>query len=113
MTHVEFLFHNNLVIGYNVKGHAQYNVKGPDILCSSISTASQMTLNGIIDWIGLELEEVLKGYDEVVGLLSMEVPKPFYENATVQQLFKSFMLFMEQLEIQYSEYVKIERRQKE
>ena len=55
MTQIELLYDGNLVIGFNMEGHAQYNVNGPDILCSSLSTSSQMTLNGILDWTGLSI----------------------------------------------------------
>ena len=112
MTQIELLYDGNLVIGFNMEGHAQYNVNGPDILCSSLSTSSQMTLNGILDWTGLSIEEVVKEYNTAKGILNIEVPKPFYENVTVQQLFKSFIMFIEQLERQYTENIKIERRQK-
>lgn len=113
MTQIELLYDGNLVIGFNMEGHAQYNVNGPDILCSSLSTSSQMTLNGILDWTGLSIEEVVKEYNTVKGILNIEVPKPFYENVTVQQLFKMFTMFIEQLEHQYIDNIKVERRQKE
>lgn len=113
MTHVTFLYDGNLVIGYRLKGHARFNVNGPDIVCSALSSTSQMILNGIIDWTGLSLDDVLKDFNEKEGILEVELEKPFYENVTIQHLFKTLMLFIEQLEIQYDEYITIERRQKE
>lgn len=113
MTHVEILYDNNLAIGFKMSGHAGYNTKGPDILCASLSTASQMTVNGILDWVGLDIEEVVKESDPKEGILNVELSDEFYESITVQQLFKSFEMFIEQLSIQYNEYVKLERRQKD
>ena len=60
MTQVEMIYDNNIIIGFRMEGHAGFNTKGPDILCASLSTASQMTINGVLDWTGLSLEDVIK-----------------------------------------------------
>ena len=64
MTHVEMIYDDNLIIGFRMEGHAGYNTEGPDILCASLSTASQMTINGILNWTGLSLEDVVLEEDK-------------------------------------------------
>ena len=111
MTHVEMIYDNNIIIGFRMKGHAGYNTEGPDILCASLSTASQMTINGILDWIGVDVDEAVKEENQVDGILHFEVGSS-YTSATTNQLFKSFEMYIEQLEEQYGKYVKLERRQR-
>lgn len=110
MTHVEFLYDNNIIIGYELKGHAGFNLNGPDIVCASLSATSQMTLNGILDWTGLDDDEVVQEVNEVYGVLRVLLPRPHHNNITVQQLLKSFELFITQLSEQYPKNVKVRRR---
>lgn len=107
MTNVTFLYDNNIVNGLHISGHACFNLKGPDIVCAALSAASFMTVNGILDWTGLNADDVIKIHDDKTGTLLFEVPYPFYENVTVQQLFKSFELFVTDLEEEYPENVKV------
>ena len=109
MTRIKFIYDNNIIIGFNMKGHAEFNLDGPDILCASLSTASQMTINGIIDWTGLDEHDVVIHEDEALGELEVMIPRPHHNSITVQQLLKSFVLFVEQLEEQYCKNIKIER----
>ena len=109
MTHVEMLCEGNLFIGFKMKGHAGFNLKGPDILCSSLSTASIMTINGVIDWTGADIDEVLHT-EERDAIVDFQIPYPL-TSPTTQQLFKSFEMFISQLVEQYGGFVKLERRQ--
>ena len=111
MTHVEMIYDNNIIIGFRMEGHAGFNTKGPDILCASLSTASQMTINGVLDWTGLSFEDIVKESDERKAILYVCMPSR-YESITVQQILRSFEMFVEQLEEQYDDYVSLERRQK-
>lgn len=127
MTHVEMIYDNNIIIGFRMKGHAGYNTKGPDILCASLSTASQMTINGVLDCTGLDtfddgecIDEFVRENDPRRAKLWAELEKDFVDElkgtvmlAQIQQLFKSFELYVGQLAEQYSKNVKLERRQKD
>lgn len=109
MTRIEFIYDDNIILGFKMEGHARFNTEGPDILCASLSTASQMTINGILDWTGLSCDNIIKKEDPVKALLHIEVPDRLYFSNVVQQLFRSFKLYAKQLEEQYSEYVCLER----
>ena len=113
MTQVEMIYDNNIIIGFRMEGHAGFNTKGPDILCASLSTASQMTINGVLDWTGLSLDDVIKETDERKAILHVCMPSSLHVSTTAQQLFKSFEMYVEQLADQYNEYVTLERRQKD
>ena len=110
MTQIEMIYHNNIIIGFRMKGHAEFNLKGPDILCAALSTASQMTINGILDWTGLSIDDVIKEKNERKAILEFVIPDKF-SSITSQQMFKSFELYVEQLSEQYKEYVSLGRRE--
>lgn len=112
MTHVEMIYDNNLIIGFRMEGHAGYNTEGPDILCASLSTASQMTINGILNWTGLSLEDVVLEEDKKKAILHVFIPCNLHIPTVTQQLFMSFELYIEMLVEQYSEYITLERRQR-
>lgn len=112
MTRIELIYDSNIILGFRMEGHAGFNLKGPDILCASLSTASQMTVNGILDWTGLSLDDVLKEQNTTKAILHIEVPSELHVSNTVQQLFRSFEIYIEQLAEIYDENIKIERRQK-
>lgn len=110
MTHVEILYHGNIIYGFNMKGHAGYNTEGLDVVCASLSAASQMTVNGVMDWLGVPLEECLKENNPREAILNFEVPIELFNNMTIHQLFRSFELYVEMLSETFEDYVKIERR---
>lgn len=109
MTEIKFVYDNNVISGFEIKGHSGFNPGGPDILCASISATSQMTTNGILDWIGVDYEEVVKECSPRAGTLVVEVPNPFYLKLACQHLLKSFKMYVEGLAELYPDYVKVER----
>ena len=113
MTKITFIYDLNLIVGFRMEGHAGYNVDGPDIVCSALSATSQMVLNGILDWSGLEFDDVVKECNAKEGTFEIEVPDELGNGVVIQQLFKAFELYMDDLEEQYKENITIERRQKD
>lgn len=109
MTKVKVKIFKNLTIGLAFEGHAGFNPGGPDIVCAALSTASQMTINGILDWTGLSVEDIVKKCDEKLGVLEIEIPDGLNNHVVVQQLFKSFEMYVESLAEQYKDYVSLER----
>lgn len=110
MTRVEMIYDRNIVLGFRMEGHAEFNPGGPDILCAALSTAAQMTINGTLDWSGLSYSHILKEEDKAKGILHVEFADRLHGTSTVQQLFRSFELYVEQLASQYKDHVSIERR---
>ena len=113
MTQIEVIYDNNIIIGFKMEGHAGYNTKGPDILCASLSAASQMTINGVLDWTGLSLEDIVKKQEARQAILHVHIPSNLHVPTVVQQLLRSFEIFVEQLAEQYKENIKLERRQRD
>ena len=85
MTRIEMIYDNNIIIGFRMEGHAGFNLKGPDILCASLSTASQMTINGILDWSGLNVEDIIKEEDKAKAIMYVFIPCNLHVPTVVQQ----------------------------
>lgn len=112
MTQVEMIYDKNIVVGFKMNGHAKYNQGGPDIVCSALSAISQMTINGVLDWIGVDADEAIKENIPSLAILHFEIPF-FLTSITTNQLFKSFEMYVEELVQQYEQYISLERRQKD
>ena len=115
MTQVKVICKGNKIIGFEMLGHAGYNVGGPDILCASLSAVSQLTINGIINWLHCSSEAIIKVDNPKEGHLKVIVPDDFFETLykreVVQQFLIAFELYIKQLSGVYGDYVKLERRQ--
>ena len=110
MTKVKMLYNDNLICGFYMEGHAGYNVGGPDVICASLSAASQMTVNGIIDATGFYIDDIVTEFDLEKGIMKVELDLNEIErglalDVVVQQLFKSFELYIRMLSEQYPENV--------
>lgn len=49
MITVKFLKENNLLVGFEIKGHSGLEEQGKDILCAAVSSAAYMTANAVTD----------------------------------------------------------------
>lgn len=110
MTRVVMLYNNNIPVGFKMEGHAGYNPEGPDILCASLSAISQMTANGILYWLGIDYDEVVRSCNAKLGELHVQVPEEFEHNITAQQFLTAFEMHTKSLSEIYYEYITIGRR---
>lgn len=102
MTKATFFKENGLYKGFSLDGHACFNVGGPDILCSAISMASQMTANGLEG-----VAKVITNTEEGDGSLTVMIVGE--TNDIAQALIESFYLAIHNLYEQYSEFITLTR----
>lgn len=102
MTNVTFERVNKKYTGFYLKGHAGYNPNGPDILCSAISMAAQMTVLGLIEVLQAKVD-----VEEGDGEYKVSVANSFYFDDSVQTLLRTFHLALENLKEQYPEFITI------
>ena len=89
---------NKSVYEIVIKGHANYDTYGNDIVCAAVSTMAITTVNGI-----LALEDSLD-YEENSGLLIIRTK----ENTDVnQKLLDNLITMLEELKIQYPKNIEI------
>lgn len=69
---------NNPKTGFSVKGHAGYAKSGKDIVCAAVTSAVQLTANGITEILKTDAE-VIVNEDEIKLSLPQNSPKAAYD----------------------------------
>lgn len=95
----EFIKKGNTFYGFSVKGHADLAPEGEDILCAAVSSAVQMTANGITEI--LKLPAQLTAFEDEITLV---LPQ---KNAEAGNMIASLWLQMTLLAEEYEDYIEI------
>ena len=82
--------------GFTIKGHADYDEAGSDIVCAAVSALSERLL-GLIRYASQDVP-----YEVNDGFLSVQVPKPCEAS---QIILGTMVAGLEQIVRQYGEYV--------
>jgi uncharacterized protein YsxB (DUF464 family) len=85
-----------------ISGHAGYGVKGTDIVCASVSSIVITSLNAII-----RIDENAIDYKQDEGFIEVNIKK---HEKTVDILIDNMISMLEELEKEYKENIKIDRR---
>ena len=110
MIKIEIEKRNERIIYFEISGHANFKEYGQDIICSAVSSVSQMTLNGLIEILKLKK---LK-YTEKEGYIVCDLEKSGltdeeYERADI--LTQSMFSYLEEIARQYGKYVNLKIRE--
>ena len=103
MTTIKFYKKKDLFQGFIIKGHTGYEEEGKDILCSAISTASQMTVLGIKE--ELKLNPKLRIAD---GYLELFINDEDIYLKEVQVLLSTCYKTLKDISKNQNKYVKME-----
>lgn len=95
---------NGKIISFEVSGHAGYSKKGSDIICAAVSTVTQQTAVGILDYLKLNVKTKVKD-----GFLSLDLSQTdkMGKDKEVDTLLETMYMFLIQIEQQYPKYVKL------
>ena len=85
-----------------ISGHANYDEKGKDIVCASVSSIVITTINAII-----EIDNDAIDYSDLDNKIIIRILK---EDEIVNKLINNMILLLESLEKDYKDYIKIIRR---
>ncbi len=85
-----------------IKGHANFDDEGKDIVCASVSSIAITTINAII-----EINKDAISYSDKKGEIILKILK---EDEIVNKLINNMILLFEDLEKDYKNYIKIIRR---
>ena len=101
MTKILIFKNKNFITGFEISGHSGYQYEGSDIVCSAISTASQMAVVGINEVLKLgAFVEITEGY--------LKLKLKNYQNESAQTVLKSMQLTLQEIAKNYKNYVKME-----
>ena len=87
------------VIGFRVTGHAGYADRGSDVVCAGVTTAVQMTANGVTECAGVDAEVEVSD-----NLISLRLPD-HCQNDSAAVLLESFELQMKIMTEEYNEFI--------
>lgn len=103
MTKITIFKKEGKICEYQVKGHSGYAEEGADIVCSGISTATQMALVALTEVLKLDVQSDIKdGY--------MHVTIKDYQNEDAQNILRAMELTLEDIAKNYARYAKMEVR---
>ena len=103
MTKVVIFKSKSHILGFEISGHSGYAEEGSDIVCSAISSISQMVVVGIKDVLKIgAFVEISSGY------LKLNLSQKDAENESVSVLLKVFEKSARGIVKEYGNYVKME-----
>ena len=101
MTKITIFKKKGMICEFQVKGHSGYAEEGHDIVCSGISAATQMAVNGLGEVLKLRPQvDIKEGY--------MHVTLEKYEDEKAQAVLSSMELTLDAIAKEYARYVKME-----
>ena len=95
MITADFYLKNERFIGFSVRGHAGFAESGRDIVCAAVSSAVELTANGITEI--LHMDAAVDVFENEVKLLL-----PDTQNQTAVQFLQALRLQMELIGEEYS-----------
>lgn len=94
MTKVKFFLSNEIICGFSVKGHSGFAESGLDIVCAAVSSAVELTANGITEIAKADAKVTVNGDEVSLRLIDLD-------NAVATALLKSLRLHLELLAQDY------------
>lgn len=104
MTKITFFKKNNLILGFKAEGHSGYSEEGTDIVCSAISTATQLTVVGLEDVLGLRLN---LRKDDKKALLECKLASKEVEIEKAQSFFMALEISLKRIEQDFKKYMEV------
>lgn len=99
MIKVKVCYDNNFIKSFVVKGHANYDSYGKDIVCSSVSSIVITSIN-----MALKLNKLSVKTENSEGLIKCEV---LLEDKIINTVFINMINMLRELEKDYSKNIKI------
>ncbi|ASA23759.1 ribosomal-processing cysteine protease Prp [Paenibacillus donghaensis] len=93
------------IVGFAVKGHADYARKGRDIVCAGVSTVTVGTVNAIETLTGVILDTSMKDGFLSGTLVPVDNPET---SAQVQLLLESMVVMLDDIAKSYRKYIQIQ-----
>ncbi|MFT8315124.1 MAG: ribosomal-processing cysteine protease Prp [Clostridium sp.] len=104
MINIVFTKKHNCFVSFNINGHACFSEEGYDIVCSAVSALAYTFANGITEIVGANAEISICD-----GFLSLDLKNEAMSNVEkCQILMKTMLSGMQNMEINYGDYIKVE-----
>lgn len=93
---------NDLITGFKIKGHANYDAYGHDIVCAAVSILAQTTIQSILDHTTIENKNI--DFDLQNGSGYVSINNEFIDD-NINLLLKAFETGVKGVEETYGDYV--------
>lgn len=103
MTNITFFKKNDLIIGFEVKGHTGKDDYGKDLLCCQISTVAQLAVVGVS-----EVAKINNFHEISDGYLKIKVEEKIAKLEKVQFLFETCFQSFKSIIVDEKKYAKME-----
>lgn len=90
---------DNFIKDFSIKGHANYDTLGKDIVCASVSSIAIFSINLALRFDKNSLKVIQKD-----GLLDVEIRK---KDKIINEIFLNMEDMFKELSLDYTKYVKI------
>lgn len=91
------------IVGFEIKGHAEYDEYGKDLVCSAVTILAYSCVNSLDKY----TDEVIFSDDEIIMTLEIKYP-----NRDTDVIFDYFKTGIETILGNYSSYVKLNYKEK-
>lgn len=91
--------------GFSIQGHAGYAAYGQDIVCASVSSAAQLTANGITEILGLPAKVEVEEKTSRLTLLLPADSDPLCTEG--EHMLAALLLHLQLLEEDYTEKIHV------
>ena len=99
MIRINFYRSNDLITGFECKGHSMSAEHGQDVICAFVSSACFMTANTITEVIGLEADAAATN-----GYMRLDIKS---SPKDAQDILNGMYLHITELEKEYPENIKV------
>lgn len=99
MIKIKINYDDNFIKNFSIKGHANYDTMGKDIVCASVSSIAISSIN-----LALRFDKDSLKVVEKEGLLDVEVLK---KDKIINEIFLNMEDMFKELSLDYTKYVKI------
>ena len=105
MINAKVFWQKKRLIGFDIKGHADYAPKGEDIVCSAVSILTIATVNSLLEQIG---QVLVKTNDD--GYVSCRLADDLSEDKEIkaQAILRTLLIGLNGVSIEYPDYCKLE-----
>ena len=97
---IEASFHrkDGMLCGFSIQGHAGYAAYGRDIVCAAVSSAAQLTVNGVTEILGLPAKVEV---EETTNRLTLTLPNKNSALTEGEHMLAALLLHLQLLEEDY------------
>ena len=112
MINIKIQRQKDKIIYFEIEGHADFSEYGEDVICAAVSSAGQITVNGLIET--LELKKKLK-FTEEDGYIVCDLKNSGLTDEELEKsdiLVESMYSYLKDVAKSYSNFVKLKEIKK-